>query len=159
MLKTAVLCSISIIIESAASSKPGIEWFKNLRQPKYSLPFSAWYIVGVFYYLICGIIAYRQFHNSEDILTLPVILLALIMVINGLSNLILFKHRSLKMFFRTLYPFIALFMVLIVVLFQNDRLSVGFACIYLLWLCYDIYYFQKLLQLNESGINETPNKN
>ena len=151
LLKTVGLCLISIIIEAVSATKDGKKWFENLRQPKYSFSFSFWYVIGGLYYIICGIIAYRQFHSSTDIFTLPIILLTTIMVINGLTNFILFKFRSLKMFYIILYPFIALFIGLIIVLLQTDKVSVGLASIYLAWLVYDLYYFLNLWRLNKDN--------
>ncbi len=152
LLKTLGLCLISIIIEAVSATRDGKKWFENLKQPKYSFSFSFWYVIGGLYYLICGVIAYRQFHNSTDIFTLPIILLTLIMVINGLTNFILFKFRSLKMFYVVLYPFIALFIGLIIVLAQSDKISVGLAGLYLAWLVYDLYYFLNLWRLNKGNL-------
>jgi tryptophan-rich sensory protein len=151
LLKTFGLCLISIIIEAITATKDGKKWFENLRQPKYSFSFSFWYVIGGLYYVICGIIAYRQFHSSTDMFTLPIILLTLIMIINGLTNFILFKFRSLKMFYLVLYPFIALFSGLIIALFQTDKISAGLAAIYLAWLVYDLYYFLNLWRLNDDN--------
>lgn len=152
LLKTVGLCLISIIIEAISATKDGKKWFENLRQPKYSFSFSFWYVIGGLYYIICSVIAYRQFHSSTDIFTLPIILLTIIMVINGLTNFILFKFRSLKMFYIVLYPFIALFIGLIIVLIQTDKISVLFASIYLAWLAYDLYYFLNLWRLNKDNL-------
>lgn len=149
LFKTLGLCGISIVIEIISASKDGKKWFESLKQPKVSFPFSFWYIVGGIYYLLCGIIAYRQSHTSTEIFTPAIILLALIMVANGLSNFILFKYRSLKMFYFVLYPFTALFIGLIIALLGTDLLSVGLASIYLVWLIYDVYYFRNLWRLNE----------
>ena len=155
LLKTLGLCLISIIVELISYSKEGKTWFENLRQPKYSFPFAVWYIVGGLYYIICGIIAYRLFHNSTRIFILPVILLISMMLLNGLPNFILFKFRSLKLFSWTFFPFICVFIWLIIVLFQTDKISAGLAGIYLLWLGYDIYYFLGLFKLNrEKTITE-----
>jgi tryptophan-rich sensory protein len=69
------------------------------------------------------------------------------MVFNGLTNLILFKLRSLKIFYLVLYPFIGLFAGLIV-LIHTDKIATVLAGIYLAWLIYDLYYFFKLWKLN-----------
>ena len=149
LLKTVGLCLISIIIEILSYSKEGKTWFEKLRQPKYSFPFSIWFVVGGLYYIICGIIAYRQFNSSTEIFTLPIILLTLMMVINGLSNFLLFKYHSLKWFAWVSVPFTFLLIGLILILFQTDKTSAGLAGIYLLWLVYDFYYFLELSKLNE----------
>ena len=149
LLKTIGLCLISIILEATSATSDGKKWFEDLEQPKRSFPFSVWYFVGGMYYIICGVIAYRTFHNSTDIFPLPITLLALMMITNGLTNFILFKARSLQMFYWALYPFILLLMGLMATLVQNDKLSFGFAGIYLLWLLYDLYYFRALWKTNE----------
>ena len=151
LLKTIGLCLISIIIEAISATKEGKSWFENLQQPKFAFAFSFWYVVGGLYYLICAFIAYRQFHLYSEILSTPIILLTLIMIINGLTNFILFKFRSLKMFYWVLLPFTLLFVGLILSLYQTDLISAGLAVIYLLWLCYDIYYFRMLWKLNKDS--------
>lgn len=148
LFKTIGLCLISILLETVSATQAGKAWFEQLRQPKYSFAFSFWYLIGGLYYLLCGVIAYRQFHDSADTFTLPTALLMLIMVCNGLTNFILFKFRSLQVFYWVLYPFAALFVALMAVLFPIDRLSVALAGLYLLWLLYDLYYFRNLWRLN-----------
>jgi tryptophan-rich sensory protein len=149
LFKTIGLCLISIVIEAASATKDGKQWFENLKQPPSSFPFSVWYLVGGLYYLICGVIAYRTFHTSETVFSLPITLLALMMLTNGLTNFILFKLQSLKMFYWALYPFLLLFISLMVLIFPNDKVSFWFASLYLLWLCYDLYYFRALWKANE----------
>jgi tryptophan-rich sensory protein len=149
LLKTIGLCLISIAIEAASATKDGKTWFEHLNQPKVSFPFSVWYLVGGLYYLICGVIAYRTFHTSDTLFSPPIILLTLMMLMNGFTNFILFKLQSLKLFYWALYPFFLLFMSLMVVLFPNDKLSFWLASLYLLWLCYDLYYFRALWKSNE----------
>jgi tryptophan-rich sensory protein len=152
LLKTIGLCLISILIEAASATKEGKKWFENLKRPKLSFSFTFWYVVGGLYYIICGVIGYRQFHNSAGSFTLPIILLTLVMIFNGLTNFILFKFRSLIMFYLVLYPFIALFIALIIVLAQIDKLSAGLACIYLARLVYDLFYFLNLWRLNKGNL-------
>ena len=153
--KTLALCLLSIILELFSYSKKGKAWFESLRQPKYSFPFSVWYLVGGLYYIICGIVAYRQFHHSTQIFTAPIILLASMMVLNGLPNFILFKLHSLKLFKWTFIPFIIVFIWLMIVLVHTDKISAGVAGIYFLWLGYDIYYFFELVKLNgDSSLKE-----
>ena len=149
LFKTIGLCLISILIEGASATKAGKTWFENLKQPQVSLPFSVWYLVGGLYYIICGVIAYRTFHASDNVFSLPIILLTLMMLLNGFTNFILFKLQSLKLFYWVLYPFTLLFMSLMVVLLPRDKISFWLAGVYLLWLCYDLYYFRTLWKTNE----------
>lgn len=150
LFQTFGLCLISIVLEAISATKDGKQWFETLKQPKISFPFSVWYLVGGLYYLICGVIAYRTLHASEAVFSLSIILLALIMLTNGLTNFVLFKLQSLKLFYWVLYPFISSFISLMVLLFPNDKVSFWLASLYLLWLGYDLYYFRTLWKVNET---------
>lgn len=148
LIKTLVLCLMSIVIEIFSVTKNGKEWFENLKQPKFSFSFKVWYFIGGLYYIICGTIAYRQFQNSQEIFSGPVILLVLIMITNGLTNFILFKYRSLKWFYLVLYPFTGLFLSLVLFLVGCDNFSMTLSAAYLIWLVYDVFYFKNLWKLN-----------
>lgn len=139
LLKTLGLCLISIAIEAISYTKDGKKWFEDLKRPLYSLSLQAWYFVGAVYYILFGIIAYRQFHLGP-VFSTSILLLVAVMVINGLSNFIIFKYRSLKWFYLIIYPFGILLLALILALSGSDTLSAGLASIYFLWLIYDLYY-------------------
>jgi tryptophan-rich sensory protein len=149
LFKTVALCLISIIIEAASATRDGKQWFDNLRRPKYSFPLSTWYIVGAVYYLIFGLVAYRQFARGLSFSSPEVILLALVMIINGLTNFIAFKFRSIKWFYLSIYPFGILLLILVIILFKTDKISAALASLYLLWLFYDLYYGYHMWKLNE----------
>ena len=147
-LKTICLCLLSIIIEAISATKQGRIWFSQLKRPKYSFSLQIWYLVGAAYYIIFGIIAYRQFSGNINIFSTSIILLALVMIFNGLGNFIIFKYRSLKWFYLVIYPFGLLLLVLIIVLAASDNLSAFLASIYFLWLIYDLYYGYSIWKLN-----------
>jgi len=148
LIKTFALCLVSILIEAVSFTKAGKEWFDHLKRPKYTFSLRIWYFVGAVYYIIFGIIAYRQFSSSTNIFSLSIILLVFVMILNGLGNFILFKYRSLKWFYLVIYPFSLLLLSLIIVLFPADKLSAGLAAIYFAWLIYDLYYGYHMWKLN-----------
>lgn len=148
LLKTIGLCLISILIEAISATKEGKLWFDKLKRPKYSFSLRIWYFVGAAYYIIFGIVAYRQFSSNLDIFSTPIILLALVMILNGLGNFIIFKYHSIKWFYLVIYPFGLLLLTLIIVLIPYDKLSAVLASIYFLWLIYDFYYGYHLWKLN-----------
>jgi tryptophan-rich sensory protein len=150
LIKTIALCVISIVIEAVSATKEGKQWFESLKRPKYSFSLRILYIVGVKYYIIFGIIAYRQFAIAATILSLPIILLTLVMVINGLSNFIAFRYRSIKWFYLIIYAFGLLLLALIIVLSFNDIISSVLASVYFVWLIYDLYYGYHLWKFNSS---------
>jgi len=148
LLKTIALCLISIFIEALSATRNGRLWFEQLKRPKYSFSLRIWYFVGAIYYIIFGIIAYRQFSASSNIFSVPIILLILVMFINGISNFIIFKYHSVKWFYLIIYPFSLLLLTLIIVLTPIDKFSAILASIYFLWLIYDLYYGYNLWKLN-----------
>ena len=148
LLKAIALCLVSIFIEALSATKTGRLWFEQLKRPKYSFPMRIWYIVGAVYYIIFGIITYRQFSASSNIFSVPIVLLVLVMLINGISNFIIFKYHSIKWFYFIVYPFGLLLLALIIVLAPADKLSAALAFIYFLWLIYDLYYGYNLWKLN-----------
>ena len=66
LLKAIGLCLISIVIEAISATKEGKQWFEDLKRPKYSFSLRVWYVVGAFYYIIFGIVAYRQFAIGDE---------------------------------------------------------------------------------------------
>lgn len=148
LLKTIGLCLISLLIEAISVTKSGRLWFDQLKRPKYSFSLRIWYFVGAAYYIIFGVIAYRQFSRDGTFFAIPTILLTLVMVLNGLGNFIVFKYRSLKWFYLVIYPFGLLLLSFIVVLIPIDKLSAVLASSYFLWLIYDLYYGYNIWKLN-----------
>ena len=147
-LKTIGLCMVSVLIEAVSATKKGRLWFNQLKRPKYSFSLRVWYFVGAVYYIIFGIIAYRQFSRNVNIFSTSIILLASVMILNGLGNFIILKYQSLKWFYLVIYPFGLLLLTLIIVLTGSDKLSALLASIYFLWLIYDLYYGYSIWKLN-----------
>jgi len=153
VLKTIALCGISIIIEAIAATRKGKHWFEKLERPPFSFSLKVWYVVGGVYYILFGIVAYRQFATGMNFFSVTVILLSALMLINGLSNFVAFKYRSLKWFYLIIYPFALLLLALIVLLWRNgDRTSSVLSSLYFLWLFYDIYWAYNLWKLNDDGV-------
>ena len=149
LFKTIGLCLVSIIIEAISATKEGIKWFENLKRPKYSFPLNVWYVVGAIYYIIFGMATYRQFAIGKTFFSVPVLLLTFVMIVNGLSNFILFKYRSLKWFYLIIYPFIFILSALIIMLWKDDKTSATLVGLYFLWLFYDLYYGYYIWKLNQ----------
>lgn len=148
LYKSIAICLVSIAIEGSSASKAGKQWFENLRRPRYSFSLKVWYVVGAVYYIIFGVATYRQFAIGKSFFSIPIILLVLVMIVNGLSNFVIFKYRSLKWFYLIIYPFAVLLAALIVVLWKDDKPSAILVSIYFLWLFYDLYYGYNLCKLN-----------
>lgn len=155
LYKTLGLCLVSILIEATSYTKSGKKWFEQLRQPRYSISLKVWYFVGAVYYLLFGIVGYRQFSYHGTFISASIILLAFVMLLNGLGNFIIFKYRSVKWFYLVIYPFGLILLTLIVVLLRQDLISAVLASLYFLWLIYDLYYGYRLWKLNENLTEST----
>ena len=151
LLKAVALCLISILIELISVTREGKQWFENLKRPKYSFSLRIWYVVGAVYYILFGIIAYRQFAMGKKFFSASIVLLALVMLINGFSNFIVFRFRSLKWFYLIIYPFAVLLLALIIVLCPSDIISAVLASLYFAWLFFDLYYGYNMWKLNENN--------
>lgn len=151
LIKAIAVCLISITIEAVSATKEGKQWFESLKRPKYSFSFRVWYIVGAAYYILFGIITYRQFAMGKTFFSLPIVLLLLVMLINGLSNFVVFKFRSIKWFYLIIYPFAFLLLTLIIVLYPIDMISTVLAFLYFIWLFFDLYYGYNMWKLNENN--------
>lgn len=152
LYKTLGVCLVSVLIEAASYTRSGKVWFEQLRQPRYSISLKGWYVAGGIYYLLFGIIAYRQFRDEANLFSGPIILLILVMLLNGLGNVIIFKYRSIKWFYLVIYPFGLILLYLIIVLFRNDIISGVLGSLYFLWLIYDLYYGYWLWKLNKKSV-------
>jgi tryptophan-rich sensory protein len=154
LIKAIAVCLISITIEAVSASKEGKQWFASLKRPKYSFSFQVWYIVGAAYYVLFGIITYRQFAMGKNFFSLSVILLLFVMLINGLSNFVVFKFHSIKWFYLIIYPFALLLLTLIIVLYPIDMISTVLASLYFIWLFFDLYYAYNLWKRNKNNAEE-----
>ncbi len=152
LFKATGLCLISIVIEAISATKEGKQWFESLKRPKYSFSLQVWFIVGAVYYIIFGIIAYRQFAMGMSFFSTSIILLTLVMLINGFSNFIVFKYRSIKWFYLIVYPFAVILLALIFVLSSIDITSAVLASLYFFWLFFDLYYGYNMWKLNDKNI-------
>lgn len=144
------LCLISVLIETAGTTKSGRIWFENLKMPRFSLSFKVWYFVGGLYYIICGIIAYRIFAGSGTEFWPQITALSLMMLMNGAGNFLLFRLRSLKWFYLSLFPFTIVLLALYILLLQTDIFSSWVLMPYIIWLIYDFYYLHALWNLNRA---------
>ncbi len=155
LYKTIGLCLVSIVIEAISATKEGIQWFANLKRPKYSFSLNIWYVVGAVYYILFGIASYRQFALGKSFSSTAILLLSFVMIVNGLSNFVVFKYRSLKWFYLIIYPYIFILLTLVIVLWKDDQISAALVSLYLLWLFYDLYYGYHIWKLNTTEINNS----
>jgi len=145
-LYTMGCCLISIIIAGKTASMEDKKWFANLNHPNNSFILKYMNIVGICFYLLFGYVLYHLF-VSNDIVS--IIITVVIIQLMGLSPLLLYKTKQLKLFFFTMLVFPILVPVLIFFLLQTNFILAIPIIVYLLWLVYDMSYFYRLMKLNK----------
>lgn len=151
----AILISIGISIIAAAleglcAGKNVKPFFANLRFPPYSAPLWMWSIIGALYYVTFCFVLYRilRLDNDSGLRYAALILILFMMVVNALSNYIIFRARNLRLSFivGALFPImdVALFMCLI----QLDKIAAWSLIPYLLYRVYAVWWGYSLWKMN-----------
>jgi tryptophan-rich sensory protein len=118
-----VICGTAAALEGVCAGKSVRSFFATLRFPRYSAPLWVWTIIGVIYYLIFFFIIYRLFRFSSYPFWWYVALglCVFMMVVNGLSNYVIFRARNLYLSFVIGAVFPVMDVTLFVLLMALDR--------------------------------------
>ena len=138
-------CLISMIIAGKSGSKEDKEWFANLKHPDNAFLLRIMNILGVIVYLLFGFVLYHLLVSSEII---PIVLMILLILLNGISPYIKYKFRSLRLLFSALLIFLALLSVLILFVIQTNVTLAIPLIVFLFWALYDVSYYFRLMKLN-----------
>jgi translocator protein len=131
-------CAVSVGLE-ASFAGPGIKQrLAELRVPRFTPPLWGWIVVGVFYYVICGLVLYRLFSLPaiEPARVPALAILGAIMFINALWNYFFFRTRNLRHAFLIGLPYAGLAMILVGILLRLDRFSAWLFLPYVVYLIY-----------------------
>ncbi|NBI29880.1 TspO/MBR family protein [Chengkuizengella marina] len=117
-------------------------WYAQLNKPWYLVPLWFFIIVGILYYIMGGIILYRQINRfTESKLRKNALTLTLIMLIgNELWNYLFFGLESIFLGFISLFPFILIVSLLAIILKKMDVFSFKILLPYIFWLIYDLIW-------------------
>lgn len=146
LLLTIGCCLISMIIGGKSGSNEDKEWFANLNHPDNSFLLKNMNTVGFIFFSLFGFTLYQLFVTGYVV---PIVFTILIILFMGVSPAIKYRTKNLKLFF-----LIMLILPVLVVCLLFFLLPIGFALtipaiIFLLWLAYDLFYFYRLMKLNE----------
>ncbi|HET9441166.1 MAG TPA: TspO/MBR family protein [Longimicrobiales bacterium] len=154
---TAVLiCLGTAAIEGICAGTKVRPFFASLRFPRYSAPLWVWSIIGAFYYLIFGYVLYRvlRLDYMSDLKSATIALVVGMMMINALTNYVIFRARNLKRAFVIGAIFPVLDIVLFVFLLQLDPTAAIVLIPYLIYRIYAVYWGYGLWKAN-SGTDES----
>ena len=144
------VCVVAAALEGVCAGKNVKSFFAKLRFPPYSAPLWVWSIIGGLYYVIFCFVIYRLLRLDGDsaLWNAALTLILFMMLINALTNYIIFRARNLRLSFivGTLFPImdIALFICLI----HLDEVAAWSLIPYLLYRIYAIWWGYGLLKLN-----------
>jgi tryptophan-rich sensory protein len=147
------VCIIAAGLEGVCAGKNVKSFFASLRFPPYSAPLRVWSIIGVFYYAIFCFVLYRllRLDGSYVVKYTALTLILFMMIVNALTNYIIFRAQDLRLSFivGALFPImdIALFICLI----QLDKAAAWSLVPYLLYRIYAAWWGYGLWKINNSA--------
>ena len=146
-------CAAAAALEGVCAGKNVKSFFATLRFPPFSAPLWVWTIIGALYYVIFCFVVYRLLRLDSDSALRPAafILISFMMVVNALTNYIIFRARNLRLSFiiGNLFPImdIALFLCLV----RLDRVAAWSLVPYLLYRIYALWWGYGLWKMNSQG--------
>ena len=151
------VCAVSVTRESLFAGRGIKQRLSQLRVPRYAPPLWGWAVIGACYYLICFVVLYRLFSNSE---TSPVQqwalgLLFALMFINALWNYFFFRTRNLFHAFVIGFPYALVALALFGLLLRLDRIAALCLLPYVLYLFYAGAFGYQIWKLNASPGEKT----
>jgi tryptophan-rich sensory protein len=136
-------------LEGVCAGRNVKSFFSTLRFPPYSAPLWVWSIIGGLYYAIFGFVTYRLLRlDSSAIRSAALALVVFMMIVNALTNYIIFRARNLRLSFTVgcLFPFMDV--TLLVCLVQLDSIAAWLLVPYLIYRVYAVWWGYRLWDLN-----------
>jgi tryptophan-rich sensory protein len=155
LLASLAICGIAAALEGACAGKNVRSFFASLRFPRYSAPLWVWTIIGGGYYLLFFFIIYRLFRLSRysNLWIAAFGLIVFMMIVNALSNYVIFRARNLYLSFIIGAIFPIMDVTLFVLLMALDQ-SAALAMIpYLLYRVYAVFWGYALWRANQPTRN------
>jgi tryptophan-rich sensory protein len=143
-------CAFAAIVEGLCAGRGVRHFFESVRCPRYSPPLWLWSIIGGLYYLVFGFVIYRLLSKvPPSSLTWGALALTVAMMFgNGLSNLVIFRRRDLRLS-RTIGNLYALLDILLLFLVSRlDAVTAWVLVPYLVYRAYAVWWGDALARLN-----------
>jgi tryptophan-rich sensory protein len=150
LLVSCGLCAIAAGLEGICAGRNVKSFFSTLRFPYYSAPLWVWSIIGGLYYEVFWLVCYRLLRLDTSVIrsaALPLVLFR--MIVNALTNYIIFRARNLHISFviGCLFPIMDIALLLCVV--QVDTIAAWALVPYLIYRVYPIWWGYRLWDLNQ----------
>lgn len=144
-------CVIAAALEGVRAGKNVKSFFAKLQFPPYSAPLWLWSIIGALYYAIFCFVIYRLLRLDSDagLRNAALMLILFMMVVNALSNYIIFRARNLRLSFIVGALFPVMDVALFICLTQLERVAAWSLVPYLLYRIYAVWWGYGLWKLND----------
>lgn len=144
------VCVIAATLEGVCAGKNVKLFFTKLRFPRYSAPLWLWSIIGGLYYIIFCFVIYRllRLGNDSSLWYASLMLILFMMLVNALTNYIIFRAQNLRLSFiiGNLFPIMDI--TLFICLVQLDKVAAWSLIPYLIYRIYALWWGYGLWKLN-----------
>ena len=151
ILISLAVCVVAAALEGVCAGKNVKPFFAKLRFPPYSAPLWVWTIIGGLYYIVFCFVLYRLLRLDTDsaLKTVAITLILFMMVLNALTNYIIFRAQNLWLSFIVGALFPVLDITLFICLLQLDNVAALSLIPYLIYRIYGLWWGYALWKINE----------
>jgi tryptophan-rich sensory protein len=154
------ICAVAAMLEGVCAGKNVKLFFAELQFPPYSAPLWVWSIIGGVYYLIFGFVLYRLLRLANDALlrSLALALMVSMMLLNALTNYVIFRAQNLRLSFIIGALFSVADILLFICLLQLDQVAAWSLVPYLIYRAYGLWWSYALWKINSraaSGVRRS----
>jgi benzodiazapine receptor len=147
------VCIVGALLEGLCAGSGVKKYLGELRWPSFSPPLWAWYTIGVVYYVVVFICAYRVLRHpaTEPFRNAALTLLVGVVVLNAVWNVLFFRAKNLK----ATFVFSMCYSVVVIgcwyCLSQFDHLAAFVFGFYVIYLVYANVWGYRVWRLNSSA--------
>jgi tryptophan-rich sensory protein len=151
ILISLAVCVVAAALEGVCAGKNVKQFFAKLRFPPYSAPLWVWTIIGGLYYIVFCFVLYRLLRLDTDsaLKTVAITLILFMMILNALTNYIIFRAQNLRLSFIVGALFPVLDITLFICLLQLDNVAALSLIPYLIYRIYGLWWGYALWKINE----------
>lgn len=148
------ICATAVTAEGILGGKRPMETLASLRLPRCTPPRWAWIIIGTLYYIICFSVLARllQIDGSNKLQCPATVLMIVLLGLNALFNLLLFRLRNVVAALLIFVPYDVLAVALLICLSRLDNTAAGIFVPYIAYLVFANVWGYQLWRLNQ-GMN------
>ena len=143
-------CIVAAALEGVCAGSKVKAFFAKLRFPPYSAPLWLWSIIGGLYYMIFCFVLYRllRLDSGAALRTAALALILFMMVVNALTNYLIFRAQDLRLSFIVGSIFPVMDAALLICLTRLDQAAAWGMTPYLLYRVYAVWWGYELWKLN-----------